>query len=150
MMPYDEVANIGCPTVRCGVTDETCQNYQAADGVCDVLHRCENCDPDPAVGCSAVQSPAVRVYGVEQHGQVAGEAAMLAEIFARGPIGCGICVTADFEAYTGGIFNAGLPLNTSATPSTTVQTLVTLSLTCRATMVSGIVSRELPIQTWSG
>ena len=34
------------------------------------------------------------MYGVEQHGQVAGEKNMLAEIFARGPIGCGICVTA--------------------------------------------------------
>ncbi len=29
---------------------------------------------------------------------------MKAEIFARGPISCGICVTNEFEAYEGGIF----------------------------------------------
>jgi len=87
-----------------GLTDETCQNYQAKDGVCDALHRCQTCDPNPKVGCSAIPSPAARVYGVEQHGQVAGEAHMLAEIFARGPIACGLCVTAEFEAYSGGVF----------------------------------------------
>ena len=30
---------------------------------------------------------------------------MLAEIFARGPIACGVAVTPEFEQYTGGIFN---------------------------------------------
>ena len=29
---------------------------------------------------------------------------MMAEIFARGPIACGLCVTEEFEAYKGGIF----------------------------------------------
>jgi cathepsin X len=43
-------------------------------------------------------------HGLEQHGTVAGEEAMLAEIFARGPIACGLCVTPEFEAYAGGIF----------------------------------------------
>ena len=38
-------------------------------------------------------------------GQVAGEEAMIAEIAARGPIACGICVTPEFEAYAGGIYN---------------------------------------------
>ncbi len=33
--------------------------------------------------------------------QVKGELAMMAEIAARGPIGCGMCVTRDFEAYAG-------------------------------------------------
>jgi len=29
---------------------------------------------------------------------------MIKEITARGPIVCGVCVTPDFEAYTGGVF----------------------------------------------
>lgn len=88
-----------------GLTDETCQAYTARDGACDALHRCETCDPPPSTkGCYAVATPAVRVYGIEQHGQVAGEKEMMAEIFARGPIACGLCVTPEFEAYTGGIF----------------------------------------------
>lgn len=38
-------------------------------------------------------------------GQVAGQDHMMAEIAARGPISCGICVTPEFEAYAGGIYN---------------------------------------------
>ena len=30
---------------------------------------------------------------------------MKAEIYARGPIGCGIDATSEFEKYTGGIFS---------------------------------------------
>lgn len=44
-------------------------------------------------------------YHISEHGQVKGEANMMAEIFARGPIGCGVCVTPEFEAYSGGVFN---------------------------------------------
>ena len=36
---------------------------------------------------------------------MAGEDKMMAEIFARGPIACGVAVTAEFEQYTGGIFH---------------------------------------------
>ena len=43
-------------------------------------------------------------YEISEHGQVAGEEHMLAEIFARGPIGCGVAVTKEFLAYSGGIF----------------------------------------------
>ena len=89
-----------------GVTDETCQAYTARDGPCDAFHRCQTCDPPGpgSKGCYPVPAPAARVYRVEQHGQVAGEKKMMAEIFARGPIACGLCVTPEFEAYTGGIF----------------------------------------------
>lgn len=37
-------------------------------------------------------------------GQVTGEKAMIAEIAARGPIVCGICVTPELEGYAGGVF----------------------------------------------
>ena len=30
---------------------------------------------------------------------------MMAEIAARGPIGCGLCANENFENYKGGIFN---------------------------------------------
>ena len=36
---------------------------------------------------------------------MAGVSAMMAEIYQRGPIACGVAVTSGFLAYTGGIFN---------------------------------------------
>ena len=44
-------------------------------------------------------------YGITEHGQVSGEAEMMAEIYTRGPIACTVAVTADFEKYSGGVFN---------------------------------------------
>ena len=85
-----------------GVTEETCQNYQAQKNECDDLHFCQDCDP--VKGCFARIPPANRVYGIQEYGQVTGEEAMMAEIAARGPIACGLCVTEEFEAYKGGVF----------------------------------------------
>lgn len=44
-------------------------------------------------------------YWVGDYGSVRGADKMKAEIYARGPIGCGIDVTSNFEKYTGGIFS---------------------------------------------
>ena len=44
-------------------------------------------------------------YWVGDYGGVRGADKMKAEIYARGPIGCGIDVTSQFEHYTGGIFS---------------------------------------------
>jgi hypothetical protein len=53
--------------------------------------------------CSPVdQYPA---YWVGDYGGVSGADKMKAEIYARGPIGCGMDVTSEFEKYTGGIFS---------------------------------------------
>lgn len=49
-------------------------------------------------------------FGVEEHGEVSGEAAMMAEIAARGPIVCAMCVTDAFMKYTGGIYGCASSL----------------------------------------
>ena len=41
---------------------------------------------------------------MEEHGLVNGTAAMEAELSQRGPIACTVAVTAEFEAYSGGVF----------------------------------------------
>ena len=55
------------------------------------------------VQCSAINQ--YQSYWVGDYGHVSGADKMKAEIYQRGPIGCGISVTDKFEAYTGGIFS---------------------------------------------
>jgi cathepsin X len=82
-----------------GIPDVTCQQYQAKDFACSAVNTCRTCDPSGT--CSAVSN--YTNYRVSQYGQISGEQDMLAEIYARGPISCG--VDADpIETYTGGIF----------------------------------------------
>jgi cathepsin X len=83
-----------------GIPDDTCMNYLAKNLACTDINVCRNCAPGK--GCWAVQNS--KKYHVLSNGMVNGEANMQAEIFARGPIACGMAVTAAFEAYTGGIF----------------------------------------------
>lgn len=83
-----------------GITDDSCQNYVAANEQCTDFNICRNCSPDG--GCVAVANP--KKWHITEHGQVAGEDNMKAELFARGPIACTIAVTADLENYSGGIF----------------------------------------------
>ena len=86
-----------------GLPDETCQNYQAKDNTCIDINICRNCDPSK--GCWAMDNSTYVTYHISEYGQVQGEEQMMAEIAARGPIACGLCVTPDFETYKGGIFN---------------------------------------------
>jgi len=84
-----------------GIPDETCQNYQAiGDGSsCTPENICRTC-PLSTGECVAVKNPPL--YYVEEHGQVYGEAQMMAEIVTRGPITCTIASPPSFEDFAGG------------------------------------------------
>ena len=82
-----------------GVPDNTCMQYQANDNDCTPVNTCRTCWPD--TGCSAVTT--YTNYMVDEFGPVAGESDMMSEIFARGPISCGIDASYILN-YTGGIF----------------------------------------------
>jgi len=91
-----------------GLPDQTCQAYEAANGHCKPHGICENCSPTSQTGpedgnCTAVESPALWYAG--DHGGVSGADKMKAEIFARGPIECGVDATDGLEKYTGGIYS---------------------------------------------
>ncbi|CAI5518594.1 unnamed protein product, partial [Closterium sp. Naga37s-1] len=84
------------------IPDESCANYEARNKECSRINTCFDCSPEGA--CHAIKKYP-RVY-VEEHGTVQGEADMMAEIAARGPIACGIAVNDDFyKNYKGGIYN---------------------------------------------
>ena len=84
-----------------GLPDQTCQAYQAKDLKYGDLAVCETCVPGSGTGnftpgtCSKVENPPL--WKVGDHGSVSGADKMKAEIFARGPIGCGIDATNEFE-----------------------------------------------------
>jgi len=96
-----------------GIPEDSCQNYLAADGTgptCSAIEQCKTCTPPaPPTGengqanCSAVKN--FTQWKVSQYGSVSGVNNMKAEIYARGPIGCGIDATTGLLAYTGGIYS---------------------------------------------
>jgi cathepsin X len=85
-----------------GFVDETCNNYQAVDQTCSDFNACGTCTPDGS--CDAISTEIrykVGDYGPLPTGNVQ---AMMAEIYQRGPISCGIDASPALEAYTGGVF----------------------------------------------
>jgi len=61
---------------------------------------CENCMPGKP--CFAQDN--YKIYHTEEYGHVSGEAAMMQEIYQRGPIACGIAVPDALENYSSGVF----------------------------------------------
>jgi len=65
-------------------------------------HQCHTCDWSGS--CGFAPRDFFDLYGADEFGQLRGEEQMMAEIFARGPIACGINSSPHaFNAYTGGI-----------------------------------------------
>ena len=86
-----------------------CQVYTASDPAsakCTDIQNCMNCKwgPNYSQICDPVTSHFNKWYAAE-YGAATGKDAMQKEIFARGPITCGMYVTDDFyNNYKGGIY----------------------------------------------
>lgn len=98
-----------------GIPDETCQIYRAKnnpnDGNTD-LDICMNCVAGNTSSNfwpgSCTKQVNFTLFGVSEYGAVVGADNMKAEIYARGPISCGVDATPAFENYTGGVFSQDL------------------------------------------
>ena len=84
-----------------GIPDQTCQVYEAKNKECNDMNRCMDCPPDEE-GCHAIKD--YKRYKVSEYGDVDGIDKIKAEIFARGPVSCGMWVTQEFLDYEGGVF----------------------------------------------
>lgn len=93
---------------RHGLPENGCQTYTAKDPeltkICTPEEQCLNCKPDPTIrNCWAVEN--YKRWYVLDHGSLRGTNNIKKEVFARGPISCGMFVTEKFEtSYTTGIY----------------------------------------------
>jgi cathepsin X len=89
---------------RHGIPDVTCQQYQAINMACSDINTCMNCDPDPEIGCYALDPYAYPYTTLSEYGTVSGDENIMAEIFARGPVSAYInAYCLEDPVYEGGI-----------------------------------------------
>jgi len=96
-----------------GVGVDSCQNYiaQGSGQECTAIHKCQNCAPGGAPCEAVTKYPKV---GVKEYGTVLGEEQMMAEIYARGPIVCGVDASPIENWYlpaANGVFTKGAGQN---------------------------------------
>jgi len=93
-----------------GIPHESCSNYMAVNTQCDDSSPvtdsnkpgCYTCSPGRA-GCVAIDK--YDKLFISGYGSAKGYDKMKQEIYANGPISCGIDATDKMEAYTGGIYS---------------------------------------------
>jgi cathepsin X len=80
--------------------------YNLVDRMCEAIDVCRDCIwPPPEVGddglsgCFPVEDTK---YYITEYYHVRGAEAMKAELYAHGPISCGVHATRAFDEYTGG------------------------------------------------
>jgi cathepsin X len=90
-----------------GIPDETCNNYQAKNQQCTDFNSCGTCSTSD---CWSISN--YTLYKVGDYGTIPKNnyTAIKSEIYARGPISCGIQATDELEYdYVSGIFEQYLP-----------------------------------------
>ena len=100
-----------------GIPDETCQIYVAHNkphgSNNSSLNICENCKPG---NTSQTFTPGICFqitnytnYYIKEYGFITGGTnGIKNQIYQMGPVACGMDVTSQFEAYTGGVFSQNL------------------------------------------
>jgi cathepsin X len=97
-----------------GIPEMGCQVYQAIDpeyATCSPIQQCMNCKRNAQHESECWAVDYFKRWYTSEYGSLKGPDAMKKEIIARGPISCGIHVSDQFEAYTGGIYSESTRYN---------------------------------------
>jgi len=98
--------------MQTGLGDSSCMQYVAKNlesNSCEAIDMCRDCSPPPPAanetgldGCYAVDH---KMYYISSYYSLSGADKMKAELYANGPMSCGIDATPTFEEYAGGIYS---------------------------------------------